>query len=59
MFVERVYIMKDCPMVKAQRMEINQEQTTGPTPDAPMKNHFYVLRSRGDQEDSPDVVTEY
>ena len=28
-----------------------------PNPDAPKKNNLYVLRSRGDQEDSPDVFT--
>ena len=47
----------DCPMAKAQGMESNQAQATNPNFCAPKKNRFYALRSRGDQKDSPDVVT--
>ncbi|KAH0685720.1 hypothetical protein KY290_017248 [Solanum tuberosum] len=48
---------KDCPMLKAQGRENAQAQASGPNPDAPKKNHFYALQSRGDHESSPDVVT--
>ncbi|XP_049346806.1 uncharacterized protein LOC125811345 [Solanum verrucosum] len=51
------HMRRDCPMLKAQGRENAQAQVSGPNPDAPKKNHFYALQSRGDQESSPDVVT--
>ena len=33
-----------------------QDQASGSYVDAPKKNHFYALRSRVEQESSPDVV---
>ena len=50
--------MKDCPMIKDRVKEGNQAQASGPNPDAPKKNRFCTLQFRGDQEDSPDVVTD-
>ena len=41
--------MRDFPNMK------NQAQSNGSS-DAPKKNRFYALRSRGEQETSPDVV---
>ncbi|KAH0709204.1 hypothetical protein KY284_010631 [Solanum tuberosum] len=51
------HMRRDCPMLKAQGRENAQAQASGPSPDAPMKNRFYALQSRGDQESSPDVLT--
>ena len=48
--------VRDCLMIKAQVKESNQEQASAPNSNAPKKNHFYALRSRGDQEESLDVV---
>ncbi|KAH0716653.1 hypothetical protein KY290_012914 [Solanum tuberosum] len=45
------------PYDLAQGRENAQAQASGPNPDAPKKNRFYALQSRGDQESSPDVVT--
>ncbi|XP_049354661.1 uncharacterized protein LOC125819236 [Solanum verrucosum] len=39
------------------RRENAQAQASGPNPDAPKKNRFYALQSRGDQDSSLDVVT--
>ena len=41
----------------AKGKESTQDPTNTPSPNAPKKNRFYALHSRGDQEDSPDVVT--
>ena len=43
--------------MKAQGRENAQAQVSDPNPEAPKKNHFYALCLRGDQEDSPDVLT--
>ncbi|XP_015068660.1 uncharacterized protein LOC107013203 [Solanum pennellii] len=51
------HMVKDCPMAKTQGRESHQAQASGPNSDAPKNNRFYALKSRVDQEDSPDVVT--
>ncbi|XP_049349486.1 uncharacterized protein LOC125814080 [Solanum verrucosum] len=51
------HMWRDCPILKAQGRENAQAQASGPNPNAPKKNHFYVLQSRGDQERSSNVVT--
>ena len=51
------HMKRDCPMMKSQARENAQVQESFPNPDAPKKNHFYALRSRDDQEESPNVVT--
>ena len=48
--------MRDCPNLKSQYKGSGQAQASGSS-DAPKKNRFYALRSRGEQETSPDVVT--
>ena len=48
--------MRDCPNIKCQDKDSGKAQTSGSS-DVPMKNHFYSLYSRGDQETSPDMVT--
>jgi len=48
---------RDCPMLRSQGREGKQVPPSGSNSDAPKKNHFYALQSRGDQESSPDVVT--
>ena len=48
--------MRDFPYLKGQ--DNGSEQVSGSNDDAPKKNHFYALRSRGDQETSPDMVTD-
>ena len=47
----------DFPIIKAKGKEGNQAQASGLSSVAPKKNRFYALRSRGDQEDSPNVLT--
>ncbi|XP_069154338.1 uncharacterized protein [Solanum lycopersicum] len=46
--------MRDCPNLKSQERG-GKAQASGSS-DTPMKNHFYALRSRGEQETSPGVV---
>lgn len=46
--------MRDCPSAKGQE-KIGQPSGSS---DAPKKNRFYALRFRGEQENSPDVVTD-
>ena len=48
--------MIDCPNVKSQDKGSGKALASGCT-DGPKKNRFYVLRSRSEQETSPDVVT--
>ena len=48
---------RDFPKLKAQGRETAQSQESSPNSDAPKKNHFYALQSRGDGERSPDVIT--
>ena len=49
--------VRDFPMHKAREKESNHEQASGPSSDAPNKNHYYALLSKGYHEDAPDVVT--
>ena len=51
------HLVRDYPMAKTQGRESNQAQTSGLNSDAPKKNHYYTLKSRGHLEDSPNVVT--
>ena len=44
-------------MSKTQGQESNQARESGPSCNAPKKNHFYALKSRGDQVSIPNVVT--
>ena len=44
-------------MAKTQGMESYKDQASGPNSDALKNKRFYALKSRVDQEDSPDVVT--
>ena len=46
----------DCPNMRGQDKGSGQAQSSNSN-EAPKKNHFYALRSRGEQETSPDVVT--
>lgn len=50
--------VRDCPIIKARGKKSNLYQASGPNLDAPKKKRFYDLRSRGEQEDYPDVVTD-
>ncbi|XP_069144358.1 uncharacterized protein [Solanum lycopersicum] len=49
--------VRDFLNVKGQGKGSGQAQTSGSNVDPPNKNHFYALRSRGEQESSPYVVT--
>ena len=48
--------MRDCPNLKSQDKGSGQAQASGSS-DAPNKNRFNALCSRGEQQTSPDVVT--
>ena len=49
-------MMKDCP-VRSQGKGNGQDQPRGPSFEAPKRNRSYALKARGEQENSPDVVT--
>ncbi|XP_069150083.1 uncharacterized protein [Solanum lycopersicum] len=49
--------VRDNPNVKGKDKGSRKTQTSGSKVDPPKKNKFYALRSRGEQESSPDVVT--
>ena len=49
--------VRDCPNVRSQEKGSCQDQESGPSFDAPKRDHFYALRSRHKQEEYPDVVT--
>ena len=48
--------VRDCPNVSGQDKGSGQTKASGSN-EAPKKNRFYALRSKGEQETSPDVVT--
>ncbi|XP_049367976.1 uncharacterized protein LOC125832828 [Solanum verrucosum] len=54
---KRGHMMRNCPMLKNQVREGKQVPPSISNSDAPKKNHFYALQSRGDQESSPNLVT--
>ena len=47
--------MRNCPNLKSQEKGSGQAQASGSS-DAPKKNRFYALHSRGKKETSPEVV---
>ena len=49
--------VRNIPMVRGQEKGSTQAKTSDPSFDAPKRNHFYALRSRDNQEESPDVVS--
>ena len=48
--------IRDCPIMKGKDKENLHSQDSGSIVGASKKNRFYALRSRGEQESSPDVV---
>ena len=48
--------IRDFPNVRGQYKGSGKAQASGSN-EAPKKNHFYTLRSRGEKDTSPDVVT--
>ena len=48
--------IRDCPNFKSQDKGNGQAQSSGSS-DSPKNNCFYALRLRGEQENSPDMVT--
>ena len=51
------HMMKHCPMDNTQGRESIKAQSSGLTSNALKKSRFYALKFRGDQEDSPNIVT--
>ena len=51
------HMVKYCPNVRSQGKGNSQTQPSGPSFEAPNRNHFYALKARGEQESSPNVVT--
>ncbi|XP_049378039.1 uncharacterized protein LOC125842766 [Solanum stenotomum] len=49
--------MRDCPTISVKEREGKQAPLSGSNSNAPKKNRFYVLQTRGVQESSLDVVT--
>ncbi|KAH0727836.1 hypothetical protein KY290_003558 [Solanum tuberosum] len=50
------HVMRGYPMLKVPEREGRKVLPSGSNSDAPKKNRFYVVQSRGDQESFPDVV---
>ena len=50
-------MVKDFPNVRSQGKGSIQYQSSGPRFEAPKRNQFYALKARGEQENSPDIVT--
>ena len=48
---------RDCPSFKGLDKGSGKDQSSCSNMDGPKKNHFYVVRSRGEQKSSPNVVT--
>ena len=51
------HMVKDCPNVKIQGKKNIQDYSSIPSSKAPKRNHFCALKSTGEQESSPIVVT--
>ena len=49
--------MNNCSKLKCQDKDSGQDQARGSNVDRPKKIIFFVLRSRGEQETSPNVLT--
>ncbi|TMW89230.1 hypothetical protein EJD97_017470 [Solanum chilense] len=49
--------VRDCPSIKG--LEKGGQDYASGSNEAPKKNRFYALRSRGEKETSPDVVAEW
>ncbi|XP_015081286.1 uncharacterized protein LOC107024862 [Solanum pennellii] len=50
--------VRDCPNVNGKDKSGGKAQASGSNVDTPRKNRFCALCSRGEQESSPDVVTD-
>ena len=50
------HMVKDCP-IRSQEKGNGQDQPRGSRFKAQKRNRFYVLKTRGEQESSPDAVT--
>ena len=53
---KNVHMVRDCPRAQTQGRQSNQAQRSSPSFDAPKSNRFCALKSRGDEEDSPNVI---
>ena len=49
-------MVKNCPNVRGQGMGNGKTHPSVPITEAPKRNHFYALKTRDEQENSPDVV---
>ena len=56
-FVKDCHKVSDCPNMRFQDKGSIKDQSSVPSYDAPKRNYFYALRSRGKQEKSRNVVT--
>ena len=50
-------MVNDCPHVRSQGKENSQIQPSCPNSECPKRNCFYAIKARGEQENSPDIVT--
>ena len=51
------HMVKDCPNVRIKDKGSSQIQQNSVRSEALKKNHFYVLKASGEQENSSNVVT--
>ena len=56
-YVKEGHKVRDFPNIRSQDKGSGQAQPSATSSQAPKRNHFYDLRSRGEQEKSSDVVT--
>ena len=56
--VKYVHMVRYCPNVRNQCKVNSQAQSSGLYSEAPKRNHFNALKASGENESSPDVVTD-
>ncbi|XP_069150258.1 uncharacterized protein [Solanum lycopersicum] len=50
------HMVRDCTNVRIEGKGNSQDQQSGPSSEAPKRNHFHALKARGEQESSLDIV---
>ena len=51
------HMVKDCPIRRSQEQGKERVQSNGPSAEAPRRQRFFALKSRGAEEDTSSEVT--